>query len=257
MKDSKLYDSLLFHGIQLSAMVWLLSAVTVSASVTTTTAFWGGDIGEGLDLSGTYVYAVNLGLDQADLSVQGLTFKSATAAGSTPGDVTVGAVNYAGPWEGPRDYGSRDPGGTSNDLNLEYIMDNSLLDWHGGALATMPEQTITFTAKVTAGQDYRLQLFFQEPAGDRFFDITVEGIVIADEFHTSEAASDYNTKGYVVTHDFTSTDTVLNVKLTGGSSELPDPFIQAFTLQSIPEPSTYTLLGSLLVLGCVIVRRRC
>jgi len=229
----------------------LAGSIFISSSIAshgaTIATFTGGDVGEGLALTNYNLeYAVNLGADQADVTVQGVTFTSATSAG-----LTVGAVNLASNWGAVKNYGS-----SSNDDNLEGIMRNALLDWFG---ANPDSRTVAFNTgnTLTIGETYRLQMFFHEPSdgvANRFFDISVEGSLIVDDFNSTQGDGLSAAQGYVVTYDFVAGDEALDILLTAGSTGNPDPFIQAFTLHVVPEPSSTALLG--LGLSSLLLRRK-
>jgi hypothetical protein len=178
--------------------------------------FTGGDIGEGLDLSGSYLYTVNLGNPTAaSQTVQGVDFFNVN---STADAVTYGPVNLAGNWE------SYNFGTNANDTALEEIMSNALLGW--------APKLITVDADVTMGQKYELQMLFADGSAEsnRNFNITIDGVdaVVGFEPQQGMAVTQPEVFGTIVTYTFYATADTMNIQLTGGAA----PVIQAFTLKA-------------------------
>ena len=219
----------------------LLTALSASADLVVST-FTGGDAGEGFDLSGTYVYTVNLGGSVASLDIQGYTFVNAATAG-----ISLSA-NHLANWATSPDYGT-----TTDDNALESMMFNTALDWDGTPF-------INIAAPVTIGQQYALQLLMSENStteANRRQDIIVEGLTILDDFQITQGlgVSNPQTYGTLVYYTFTATDDTLNLELARGAGGTdPNPVAQAFTLQVVPEPSTLGL--AVIGLGLAALRRR-
>jgi hypothetical protein len=184
--------------------------------------FTGGDAGEGLDLTGTFPYAFNVGTPgSAPGPVQEVNFTEDTAAG-----ITVTATNEIPNWNAPA-YGD-----TANDDNLEFILQSIR---YSGA----PNTVNVDLAGLTAGKAYKLQLLFAEQGPGRGFDIEVEGILLVDEFSSNVAQkSGGNSRGAVVTIGFIATDDTLNVVLTGNGVTTPvfgdhNPILSGVTLEEM------------------------
>ena len=91
----------------------LFAASTLAFSVqaaTSVSTFYGGDAGEGLDLEGNFLYAVNVGAPGVGAIVGDATFTPPTAAAS------VTAMANAPGW------GAVDFGDTAEDNALETVM---------------------------------------------------------------------------------------------------------------------------------------
>ena len=201
---------------------------------TTTGSFTGGDVGEGLDLDGNFLYAVNV-VNAGAGQVRDTNFTSDTStAGVSLPNWTQQIPNWIG-----TNYGA-----TTNDDNLEKAITSIRHGPNGG--------TGQINLDVTQGQQYQLQLLFQEGCCNRGFDVEVDGANIADNFSTGPVS---NTQGVFVRHLFTAADSQLNVVLNGPGGGFPDsnPIINAFTLEVIPEPSALALLG---IGGIAALRRR-
>jgi hypothetical protein len=213
-----------------------LTSFASTVSVGTLTPFTGGDVGEGLDLSGNIIYAFNLGPGSTQ-TVQGVDFVAAPF-GAPPAGLTTSAPTHF-------DYSTANPGGVNgadygasgDDNALETIVNTV---WY--------DANFTLDLAVTPGTQYQLQLILQEAffplqvTADRNFDISVGGSLAVDDLAlgvetngANEAGAD---QGLVYTYNFTAT----------GSS------FQVLTEQ-IPEPSTIVLFG-LGFLGSVLRRRR-
>lgn len=197
--------------------------LAIDPAAVTIGAFSGADVGEGLDLEGKFVYAVNVG-GSAVGRIQAADFTTDTAAG-----VTVTAQNTLPYWF-TVDYGS-----TQNDNKVEALV--SSIRW-----SRSPGVVQVDLANLTINQTYKAQLLFSEPAGyaERFLDIVAEGQTLVDNFNPS-AVGGYavNLQGAVVTFEFRATDSVLNLLLRPAGAEVggdQNPYISALTLEVIGIP---------------------
>ena len=210
-----------------------------SPGATTLTSFSGGDAGEGLDLTGTFAYAVDVGSDAAGYTVQGVLFdRDEDIAG-----VTVTSSNTLNNWSQIPEYGA-----STSDNALEALLHNIQ---YGPA--------VTVAADVVVGQAYQVQLLFSEnhfdAAGGRNFDVTIEGELVLDDYdpvafgHYSRGTDD---KGGVLTYTFTATDDTLNIVISDTAVTAdPNAILNAFTLEVVPEPATFALA----VVGLLGLRR--
>jgi hypothetical protein len=231
----------------------LIAAPHAHAQMTTIGTFTGGDAGEGLDLDGTFVYAVNARGPAAG-AVRDAVFTDDSAPG-----VTLSAPNEILNWSAPNF------GATSNDDNLELVMQS--IRW-----ANFPSQVTVALANLQPGQAYRLQLLFGEQCCNRGFDVLVEGNEIVNEFapFATQGSTDLTANGIgaVVTHFFVAGDDTLNIALGGTDTAQPDdnPTLQGFTLEQVvsveprlvPTTSHWALLAMSLVVvlaGAVMLRQ--
>jgi hypothetical protein len=200
-------------------------AATPSQSITTTNNFTGGDAGEGLELSDTYVYLVDLGGAAATRNIQGYTFTTAASAGLTVGQT---GTPHSGNWGTAPEYGA-----TASDTDLEAMMHNTRLSY-----GTAP--SISVDAPVTSGREYELTLLFSDnAAGNRYLDVSVEGALISDDFSPSvdwSSGSNPHT-GRALKHEFTAGDDTLSVLLTAGGTWDPNPVLQGFMLKDLGAPT--------------------
>jgi len=206
--------------------------------------FTGGDAGEGLDLDGNFVYAVNVRGPAAG-AVRDATFTDDSAPG-----VTIAAGAELLNWITPN-YGI-----TTNDDNLETVLQSIR---NAGA---NPGTVTIDLANLEIGKPYKLQLLFAEGCCNRGFDVLVEGGLVADEFSPlalqEGVAGNSALYGTVVTHEFTAGDTTLNIVLSGAAASFPDqnPIIQGLTLELVPEPGALLLAVMGLVGLAAFGRRR-
>jgi hypothetical protein len=214
----------------------------------------GGDPGEGLDLQGNFVYAIDIGA----ATTGGQTIGNATF---TPWNSTPGATITAD----SEDSSIFQMGTTAADAALKSVVDTGR--WENGAT-----DNITADLAVQPGRPYVLQLIFQEgwnasAPGIRQFNIDVEGVRIATDFDITGVTGPQNinraatppvttpnTLGAVLSYSVTPTDNSLNVVLSHGAVD--NPRIEALTLELVPEPATLVMLGFLLVSGGFVLRRR-
>ncbi len=214
----------------------ILAAVTLEEL----SQFTGGDAGEGLDLDGEFVYAVNLG--GPEQTVQGVTFAAGLVESLPAGITTTGdPANYD---YNPNNSGGNqaaDYGGTANDTALEDIVTHVLYD---------PNWTLDLATE--SGTQYKLQLIFQEAwygnqgGSDRNFDVSVETAspsvvsVVLDDLilgqetdggATAQPSADY---GLVYSHVFTAADSSFRVQLDDVAGGDANCILSAMTLEEIP-----------------------
>ena len=206
----------------------LIPATSAGAAVGTYT---GGDVGEGLDLDGTFAYAVKVqeNAEDAPVTIRDAVF---TPDSTTPGVTLTGWASHIANWVGPN-YGA-----SANDQALATVVDTIR---HVG---TLPG-TGSIDLAVTQGVTYKLQMMYQEGCCNRGFDIFVEGANAQDNFSTGPI-NGAPTSGTVFTHTFTAGDAIADIDLVGVAGEFPDtnPTLFAFTLEVVPEPTALGLLGA-------------
>ena len=261
--------------LSLFSMLIVLLAMPASAPAQTTIydnvatsigTFTGGDAGEGLDLDGTFLHALNFDLDAGtspNQQVRDALFIDYIGTSPTAGATGLEAAGHGA---------NPDYGATTNDDNLEAVMDNSRF----GSFNTI------MLPGLTEGQDYKLQLLFNDPAThyDRDFDIrtNVQGFpndVIIDSFHPQNEQGYFGAGaggptdgdvnlGVVVTYTFEQPiggGTQLNIGLDNFGQLPPDAgygngdgILAGLTLETVPEPSSFLLLALSAV--AVLIRRR-
>jgi len=226
--------------------------------------FTGGDVGEGLDLDGTFLYAINFDATVPNQQVRDANFVDIGASGATGATGNLAEGHGANP-----DYGA-----TTNDDNLEAVMNGS----HWGTLNTVK------LPGLTEGQDYKLQLLFNDPAThyDRDFDIRLPSVnpypndPIIDNIHPQNEQGYFGegaggptdgdvNLGVVVTHTFQQPigrGTELQIGLDNYGQLPPDEgylnrdaVIAGLTLETVPEPSSLFLLA-LSAVAVLLVRHR-
>lgn len=209
--------------------------------------FTGGDIGEGLDLDGTFLYAVNFGEPgHAPLPIGDATF--------TPHDGTPGLTFTAPNQIVPGGWADVEFGATTNDNNLERVMES--IRWTGG-----PGPATFNLSGLTVGERYKLELLFVENSGNRGFDIDIEGEMILENFfpvNVQGGLVNPDPRGAVFTYEFLALDNTLNIALrgTGAAGTDINPILGGLTLQiAAPEPSSI-LLGLIGASGLLWRRRR-
>ena len=222
-------------------------ALVAVAQASVVSVFTGGDAGEGLDLSGTMVYALNV----------------ANGAYGAGADVTVVDTTFVDDYPAPAgvsswyamltDWGAKPDYGTSiNDNNLEEVMYDMAIPLGGRHSVEM---------NVVAGMRYKLQAILsenwygvQDMSNSREQDLVLYDGAYVDQFGTGrtvfDTASNVNvrqfvesnsyttsTAGVVVTMEFTATSSGL-VTLVCSSPALPTsgldptPILSAVTLEA-------------------------
>jgi hypothetical protein len=190
-------------------------------------AVTGGDPGEGLDLQGTFKYAVNV----SSAGAAGKAGDADFTADNVPG-VTVIAPNNIANWDTPA-YGD-----TAADDVIEKVMQSIR---YGGTIKILLDN-------LTPGSTYRLQmLFFEQCCGNRGFNIYVDGELLTADFSPPNIQGSPNQadSGAVVVADIETQRTQMGIVLTvNGRTDpnLTDPnaIIDGFTLETIKEGPVQT-----------------
>lgn len=172
--------------------------------------FTGGDAGEGLDLDGTFTYAVNIGSPGAAGKVRDADFTADDSSG-----VVVSAGNEIAAWHAPT-YGT-----TDNDNALEKVMQS--IRWSNAASADQPSVNVDLS-NLTIGRRYKLQLLFAEQCcANRAFDIFVEERQVADEYNPAaiQGNAGNRTAAAYISIEFTAKDDTANIVLDGRTVTTP------------------------------------
>jgi hypothetical protein len=218
-------------------------------SKTTFTVFTGGDAGEGLDLDGSFLYAINVGPPDAVGPIRDAYFTEDTVEG-----VTISGGFIAGNWHPNLNFGD-----TVNDDVLELMM--STIRWSDAGDPVTPTLNLSL-ANLEVGAAYRLQLLFAEEGWMRGFDITVDGRFIVDDFAPFHYQGGFTkTNGVVLTHNFIASASTVTIVLDGRTvttAEFVDhnPILQGATLKltapnvdsdhdGLPDPWEADMLGGL------------
>jgi CSLREA domain-containing protein len=183
----------------------------------------------GLDLTGNFAYAFNVGTNGAVGQAGDANF----TADSAPG-ITMSAPNQVNPWGAPS-FGS-----TAADDVLENVYKS--IRWANSVDANPALRTITVDLSgLTVGRRYKLQLLFGESCCNRNFDISVEGSLVADDFKPALAQGSLSLTraGSAFVHEFVATDTTLNIVLDASNVADPsldrNPILNGVTLERLPE----------------------
>lgn len=191
---------------------------------TTFSPFTGGDEGEGLDLDGNFLYAINVGPPDAVGQIRDALFTEDVVEG-----VTISGGFIAGNWHTGVSFGD-----TINDEILELLM--ASIRWSNAVDPLTPVLRLSF-ANLEAGAAYKLQLLFAEEAWNRGFDVTVDGRFIADDFSPWHYQGGFpKTNGVVLAHNFIASSAAVDIILDGRTVVLPEftdhnPILQGATLE--------------------------
>ena len=178
----------------------------------TTGTFTGADPGAGLDFTGTFLYAINVGAPGGQ-QIGDATF---TSDDRTAG-VTVVAQNVIAVWTQGAGQGAVDFGNTPADDALEDLM--ASIRWS----ASPTPLTITLT--VTPGVEYRLQMMFHEQCCARGFDVSVNGVQIVDEYSPQRdqgGLTGGGRPGAFINYDFIPRRGEVTVELVGTDAAFAD-----------------------------------
>ena len=193
-----------------------------------------------LDFTGEFVYALNAGgptmlADEKPLVIGDAEFADATIAREVcllPGScLTFNRDVFTAERSSPRWYPDADYGDTSDDQNLEFVMQSIRWESNPG---------FSIDLAVEPGRAYKLQMLFAELWRERGWDIFIEGEEVVSDFIPYQEQGGINKKdtGVVYTHEFVSSDTELNIRFTGDAGVIDKaPVINALTLEKLNEPT--------------------
>ncbi len=212
------------------ALIAAASLAWLGTSEATIVTFTGGDLGEGLDLTGTFPYAVNV--NGSGLTIQGIAFTSDTA--------TTGLAQYnTQPFVNPF---TPSYGASANDDALESLVSA------GRYANNSIDGTFPFTyemSNLTANASYKLQIIYFD--NGRAFEV---GFNDGPTNTVVSLALDANNGTLLVTNVNASVNGIISFTHRYNSG-LPNgnlPLLYGFTLESmdvaaVPEPSTLLLIG--------------
>lgn len=182
--------------------------------------FTGGDAGEGLDLDGTFLYAINVG-GNAVGRIRDADFTGPDAPGVTL-TATWGATH------------NREFGDTANDNRLEQVM-------HSDRYGDPTRPVIVQLANLMPGRSYQLQLLFAEDwTMGRGFDVMVDGATSVDDLNLGgiQGGVSVSNRAVVVTHEFIAEGSTVTIELNGNQVTAyanRDPLLCGFTLEALPQ----------------------
>lgn len=208
-------------SLPLMGLIVMLLAASPSQAIVST--FTGGDAGEGLDLEGDFLYAVNV-RGPGGLTVGDANFTADSAAGVTIAGAAGQILNWAAP----------EFGASANDNDLEVVMQS--IRHQGNPAGGL--MTVSLTG-LTVGQQYKVQTLYTESCcGNRNFDVSVEGFKFADNFEPATVQGGVDStpaNGAVATHTFTAADTTANLAFDGTGQAAGDrnPILSGFTLEDL------------------------
>ena len=184
-------------------------------------------------------YAANLGGSDLTVNVSGT---NVLFEGTSIGGAETGEGLYVFNASGVVDF--TDAYWTAGDVNWDSINDSGIYRFDGSNALQVRLQGLT------NGQEYQVQLFASEDvnAGNRtsFYSDAASGGNISSELRMGD-------KDYVV-GTFVASGTTQDIFVQPGN--LGVSYLDAVSLTTIPEPGSYALMGGLLALGSVMLRRR-
>lgn len=193
-------------------------------------AFTGGDPGEGLDLQGKFVYAVNVSSAGAAGKAGDANFTADTAPG-----VKVVAANNIANWDSPA-YGDSEA-----DNVIEKVTQS---------IRYAPQWRVELS-NLVPGSVYQLQLlFYEQCCAGRGFNISVDGVLVTEAFLPAEAQGGVApvSSGAVVAAEITTYRDKMVIVGDGpaGQKAAPDKIndtnaiLDGFTLEVIKEGTPTT-----------------
>jgi len=198
--------------------------------------FYGPDAGQGLDLTGNFIYALSFGSSTTGGQVHDALFTSDDVEG-----VTVDAANVANDWNKNVNFGD-----SPEQQVLSSVLTN--IRWSNSDNATTPAVTVTL-GNLKVGGSYKLQLLLGEYLWARAFDISLNGHQIAKAFApfqwqgglVADGGATPRTNGVVLTDTFVANSTDAVIVLDGRPVNFPgisdrNAIINGLTLEKISDP---------------------
>ncbi len=178
-----------------------------------------------LDFEGDFIYAINVG--GPDQTVGGAAFVS--DENEIPG-VTWVAQNHIVEWNPKTEFGD-----TDDDNALETVL------WSIRWSNRNDEPTgLTYElANVNPNGNFKLQILFAEKCCNRSFDVTVNGEVLASEFHPDNVQAEGGGRegsGAALVYIFPATSDTITINLDGTDASTPDgnAILSGITLEELP-----------------------
>ena len=200
---------------------------------TTIGVFTGGDPGEGLDLSGEFIYGISAGAE-ADMEVKigDATFKGTVVGDEIPG-VSLVAGNRILNWY-VVNYGD-----SQADIDLKTA--TSSIRW-SAAGAAIPAVTVTLE-NLQVGVQYKFQMMFGEQCCNRGFDILFDDALVVKDLNPGNVHGGIanGTQEAVVTHLFVAKSSTVVLRFDGNEAS-PDytdhnAILNAITVEKIGIPA--------------------
>ena len=188
---------------------------------TRSTVFTGADAGDGLDFSGNFLAAVNVG-GPGGFNIGNANFTS---------DTGVSAENQITGW-----FGATLGGGTptADDTNLNTVM--SSIRWSAVDAVGTDEIAVSIPDLIP-GNTYKVQMLFGEggPGSSRHHAVELEGKTINPDFAEGSYRAVDNPTGQATAliHEFVAQDTTLNFRLHSAGLAIGDlnPLLNGFTVE--------------------------
>jgi len=207
--------------------------VITDPTSTTIGVFTGGDPGEGLDLSGEFIYGISAGAE-ADMEVKigDATFKGTVVGDEIPG-VTLEAGNRILNWYNVN-YGD-----TQADTDLKTA--TSSIRW-SAAGAAIPAVTVTLE-NLQVGVRYKFQMMFGEQCCNRGFDILFDDALVVKDFNPGNVHGGIanGTQEAVVTHLFIPKSSTVVLRFDGNESSTDysdhNAILNAITVEKLGIPA--------------------
>jgi hypothetical protein len=201
------------------AAVAVLGIAAQTQAVTTISTFSGADPGEGLDLTGNFIYALDVGPNTSAGQIGDANF----VADNTTAAQVIATQNIAvGGW------GAANFGAGVDDTRLGTVMRS--IRW-----SDAPNNVTVNLPNLVVGESYKLQLLLGEECCNRGFDVVAEGVIVKAGVNPQQASGNTTAsgRGTVLTHTFIATDTTLNIDLDQNNPGFPDnnPILNGLTLE--------------------------
>lgn len=186
---------------------------------------------DGLDLSGNFPYALNIGTNGATGQIGDANFTTDSAPG-----ITTTAPNEIPNWV------SRDFGNSAAENVLDGVVQSIRWGFPG-------QPVLVQLANTVPGRNYKMQVIIAE-GGDynRRFDVLIDGTLVADDINPStlQGMPMSNYSAGAVVHEFTASGSTVTLALDGANVATPaadvHPILNAVTLEEIPTPALAPVL---------------